>query len=44
MKFLIIGDLHGQIPEVHYKSFDAIIAPWIYKKIKQLKFYPRMMG
>ena len=27
VKFLIIGDLHGQIPELHFKDFDAIIAP-----------------
>ncbi len=27
MKFLIIGDLHGQKPKIHFKDFDAIIAP-----------------
>ena len=27
MKFLIIGDLHGNKPEIHFKDFDAIIAP-----------------
>jgi Icc-related predicted phosphoesterase len=27
MKFLIIGDLHGNMPEIYYKDFDAIIAP-----------------
>jgi len=27
VKFLIIGDLHGQKPKIHYKDFDAIIAP-----------------
>lgn len=27
MKFLIISDLHGQKPNIHYKNFDAIIAP-----------------
>ena len=27
MKFLIIGDLHGQKPNIYYKDFDAIIAP-----------------
>lgn len=27
MKFLIIGDLHGQIPRIHYKNYDAILAP-----------------
>lgn len=27
MKYLIVGDLHGNVPKVHYKKFDAIIAP-----------------
>ena len=27
MKFLIIGDLHGNKPKIHFKDFDAIIAP-----------------
>ena len=27
MKFLIIGDLHGKMPRIHFKEFDAIIAP-----------------
>lgn len=27
MRFLIVGDLHGQIPKIHFKDFDAIIAP-----------------
>ncbi|MBT3691073.1 hypothetical protein HOG16_02420 [Candidatus Woesearchaeota archaeon] len=27
MKFLIIGDLHGKKPKIHFKDFDAIIAP-----------------
>jgi len=27
MKFLIIGDLHGNKPEIFFKNFDAIIAP-----------------
>jgi len=27
MKFLIFGDLHGNIPKVHYKNFDAVITP-----------------
>lgn len=27
MKFLIIGDLHGQKPKIHFKDFDAIIVP-----------------
>ena len=27
MKFLVVGDLHGQKPKIHFKDFDAIIAP-----------------
>ncbi|MBI4145699.1 metallophosphoesterase [Candidatus Woesearchaeota archaeon] len=27
MKFLIIGDLHGRMPRIRFKGFDAIIAP-----------------
>ncbi len=27
MKILILGDLHGAIPVIHYKDFDAVIAP-----------------
>ncbi|MBS3144162.1 metallophosphoesterase [Candidatus Woesearchaeota archaeon] len=27
MKFLIIGDLHGNRPKLYFKEFDAIIAP-----------------
>jgi Icc-related predicted phosphoesterase len=27
MRFLIVGDLHGQIPNIYVKDFDAIIAP-----------------
>lgn len=27
LKFLIIGDLHGNKPLIHFKDFDAIIAP-----------------
>jgi len=26
MRFLIVGDLHGQKPKIHFKDFDAIIA------------------
>ena len=26
VKFLIIGDLHGNKPKIHFKDFDAIIA------------------
>lgn len=27
VKFLIIGDLHGQKPKIYFKDFDAIIVP-----------------
>ncbi len=27
MKILVIGDLHGNKPKIHFKGFDAIIAP-----------------
>lgn len=27
MKILIIGDLHGHMPKLHFKEFDAVIAP-----------------
>jgi Icc-related predicted phosphoesterase len=27
MKYLIISDLHGQKPKIHYRGFEAIIAP-----------------
>lgn len=27
MKFLIIGDLHGNKPEIYFRGFDAILAP-----------------
>ena len=27
MKFLILGDLHGHIPKIYFKDFDAIITP-----------------
>jgi Icc-related predicted phosphoesterase len=27
MNYLIVGDLHGQMPGVYFKDFDAIIAP-----------------
>ena len=26
-KFVIFGDLHGNIPKIYFKNFDAIIAP-----------------
>lgn len=27
MKFLVFGDLHGQLPKAYFKDFDAIITP-----------------
>ncbi|MEK6974599.1 MAG: metallophosphoesterase, partial [Nanoarchaeota archaeon] len=27
MKFLIVGDLHGNKPSIYYKGFDSVIAP-----------------
>lgn len=27
VKFLIVGDLHGDVPTLHFKNFDAIICP-----------------
>jgi aspartyl-tRNA synthetase len=27
MRFLVVGDLHGNKPNIHFKDFDAIIAP-----------------
>jgi len=26
MKFLLLGDLHGSLPQIRIKDFDAIIA------------------
>ena len=26
-RYLIVGDLHGNKPKIHYEDFDAIIAP-----------------
>jgi Icc-related predicted phosphoesterase len=37
MKFLIIGDLHGRKPKIHYKNFDAIIAPGDFCSDKGIK-------
>lgn len=48
MKFLIIGDLHGKKPKIHFKDFDAIImtgdvcsdkeiAPYYKQYFKELK-------
>jgi Icc-related predicted phosphoesterase len=38
MKFLIVGDLHGQKPKIHYKKFDAIIAPGDFCSDKPRKY------
>jgi len=47
MKILVIGDLHGQIPKVHFKKFDAVICTgdfcrdkdiWKYIKRQYKKF------
>ncbi|MBU2638237.1 MAG: metallophosphoesterase [Nanoarchaeota archaeon] len=27
MRFLILGDLHGALPKIHFKEFDAVIFP-----------------
>ena len=37
MKFLIIGDLHGDIPRIYFKDFDAIIAPGDFCSDKELR-------
>ena len=38
-KFLIIGDLHGNKPLIHFKDFDAIIAPGDFCSDKYLRPY-----
>jgi len=38
MKFLIIGDLHGKKPKIHFKDFDAILAPGDFCSDKARKF------
>jgi Icc-related predicted phosphoesterase len=39
MKFLIIGDLHGNKPKIHFKDFDAIITPGDFCSDKELRPY-----
>ncbi len=39
MKFLIIGDLHGKMPNFYYKNFDAIIAPGDFCSTDAMKKY-----
>ncbi|MFH1211968.1 MAG: metallophosphoesterase [Candidatus Woesearchaeota archaeon] len=36
-KFLIIGDLHGQKPSIHFRDFDAIIAVGDFCSDKEIK-------
>jgi len=39
MKILVIGDLHGKIPKMHFKEFDAIIAPGDFCLDKDIRKY-----
>ena len=39
MRFLIVGDLHGRLPKLHYKDFDAIIAPGDFCDDSKIKPY-----
>jgi len=39
MKCLIIGDLHGKKPKIHFKNFDAIIAPGDFCSDTELRPY-----
>jgi Icc-related predicted phosphoesterase len=39
MNFLIIGDLHGQMPKIHFKDFDAIIAPGDFCSSDEIRKY-----
>ncbi len=43
MKFLLIGDLHGQKPKLKTKDFDAIIAPGDFCSDKIRKYYFQAM-
>jgi len=36
-KFLIIGDLHGNKPKIHFNDFDAIIAPGDFCSDKEVR-------
>ena len=38
MKILVVGDLHGQKPRIHFKDFDAIIAPGDFCSDKRRKY------
>src|SRR3989344_4870424 len=39
MKLLTIGDLHGNKPLIHFKDFDAIIAPGDFCSDALRKYY-----
>ena len=44
MRFVVIGDLHGQKPEIYYQSFDAIIAPGDFCPTEELReFYFKIL-
>jgi len=43
MKILVIGDLHGAMPKVHFKEFDAIIAPGDFCSDKGIRKYIKIM-
>lgn len=45
MRFLIVGDLHGQKPKIHFRNFDAIIAPGDFCSDKGIReIYMKMYG
>jgi len=44
MRYLIVGDLHGQMPLIHYKGFDAIIAPGDFCSDATRKFMFEALG
>lgn len=39
LKILIIGDLHGQLPKIHFREFDAIIVPGDFCLDKEIRKY-----
>ena len=39
MRILVIGDLHGEMPKIHFKKFDAIIAPGDFCLDKDIRKY-----
>jgi len=44
MKLLVIGDLHGNKPLIHFKDFDAIIAPGDFCSDALRKYYFQVMN